>query len=325
MSQPTESKSAPTVDFSTEIDAATLVDSYADSLMDNLFANVDQLLEGDDDAVEAVLHPHPEPEPEPMTMVTPLMPLAGAIDLPQLSVPASAVPEPKPSWFQRHLPRLVSGGLVAVTAGITGLWFFYSRQQPVAEVPVATTESPAQIDNSEFLQYLQRSLDTIDAQAEATAAGSQPGDLPQVAVLPGGAAAPSGSVPGEPVLGSPSPGRSGPLNVIERVYVPYQPVQPIAPAPVVQAPQPQAAPATPGTAANPSSTTARAAATNTLMGVLELGDRSAALFEIDGVPQRVSIGGRIGESGWNLVSVSNDQAVIRRNGEVRSIFIGQQF
>ncbi|PSN19452.1 hypothetical protein C7271_07290, partial [filamentous cyanobacterium CCP5] len=86
---------------------------------------------------------------------------------------------------------------------------------------------------------------------------------------------------------------------------------------------PQAAPANPGVAASP--TAPRPVATNTLMGVLELGDRSAALFQIDGVPQRVSIGGRIGESGWNLVSVANDQAVIRRNGEVRSIFIGQQF
>jgi Tfp pilus assembly protein PilP len=62
-----------------------------------------------------------------------------------------------------------------------------------------------------------------------------------------------------------------------------------------------------------------------MVGILELGDRSAALFEINGVSQRVYIGERIGNSGWSLVSVSNQEAVIRRNGEVRSIFIGQRF
>jgi Tfp pilus assembly protein PilP len=66
-------------------------------------------------------------------------------------------------------------------------------------------------------------------------------------------------------------------------------------------------------------------AAHLLVGVLELGNRSAALFEINGVSQRVYIGERIGNSGWSLVSVSSDEAVIRRNGEVRSIYIGQKF
>jgi Tfp pilus assembly protein PilP len=62
-----------------------------------------------------------------------------------------------------------------------------------------------------------------------------------------------------------------------------------------------------------------------LVGVLELGDRSAALFDINGVSQRVYIGERIGNAGWTLVSVSSQEVVIRRNGEVRSIYIGQSF
>lgn len=62
-----------------------------------------------------------------------------------------------------------------------------------------------------------------------------------------------------------------------------------------------------------------------LVGVLELGDRSAALIEINGVAQRYRIGESIATSGWTLVEVSKDQAVIRRNGEVRSVFIGQNF
>jgi hypothetical protein len=59
--------------------------------------------------------------------------------------------------------------------------------------------------------------------------------------------------------------------------------------------------------------------------VLELGDRSAALIEINGVAQRFRVGEGIGTTGWTLVEVSKNQAIMRRNGEVRSVFIGQSF
>ncbi|GAB4173243.1 MAG: hypothetical protein Fur006_02420 [Coleofasciculaceae cyanobacterium] len=58
---------------------------------------------------------------------------------------------------------------------------------------------------------------------------------------------------------------------------------------------------------------------------MEQGDRSAALFNMDGVTRYVYIGEAIGNSGWTLVSVANQEAVIRRNGEVRSVYAGQAF
>jgi Tfp pilus assembly protein PilP len=58
---------------------------------------------------------------------------------------------------------------------------------------------------------------------------------------------------------------------------------------------------------------------------MELGDQSAALFDVSGVTQRVKIGEAIGSSGWTLVSVSNGEVVIRRNGEVRSVYPQQKF
>jgi Tfp pilus assembly protein PilP len=64
---------------------------------------------------------------------------------------------------------------------------------------------------------------------------------------------------------------------------------------------------------------------HTLVGLLELGDRSAALFDVSGVTQRITVGEAIGASGWILVSVANQEAVIRRNGEVRSVYVGQKF
>ncbi|PSN16858.1 hypothetical protein C7271_20015, partial [filamentous cyanobacterium CCP5] len=212
MSQPTESKSASAVDLTAEMDAATLVDSYADSLMDTLFEHVDQLLEGDSDTIETVLKDRSNLETDVMPLVTPLMPLAGAIDLPPLSDPAPAPAAPKLPWYRRHLPQLLSGAMVVTTAGITGLWFVFSQQQPASDLPVAPSDVQTSTD-TEFLQYLQRSLDAIDAQAEAVANGTAPADMPQMPVLPD-AAGPNGSLPGEPVPGSPTPGRSGPINVI---------------------------------------------------------------------------------------------------------------
>jgi hypothetical protein len=61
-----------------------------------------------------------------------------------------------------------------------------------------------------------------------------------------------------------------------------------------------------------------------LEGILELGTKSAALFKIEGTTRRFSVGENIGSSGWTLVDVSNGEAVIRRNGEVRSIYTGQK-
>ncbi len=63
--------------------------------------------------------------------------------------------------------------------------------------------------------------------------------------------------------------------------------------------------------------------THNLVGILELGERSAALFEINGVARRVNIGESIGSSGWTLVKIGKGEAVIRRSGEVRSIYVGQ--
>ncbi len=64
-----------------------------------------------------------------------------------------------------------------------------------------------------------------------------------------------------------------------------------------------------------------------LEGLLESENKSksVALFQINGVTQRIDIGENIGSSGWTLVDVANKEAIIRRNGEVRSIFAGQRF
>jgi hypothetical protein len=93
-----------------------------------------------------------------------------------------------------------------------------------------------------------------------------------------------------------------------------------APAPAPAAGQSAPAPQQPAAAVNSAPTSAQ-----TLVGILELGDRSAALFEIDGVARRIYVGESIGASGWTLAEIKNQEAVIRKGGDVRSVFVGQKF
>jgi hypothetical protein len=63
----------------------------------------------------------------------------------------------------------------------------------------------------------------------------------------------------------------------------------------------------------------------TLMGILNLGERSAVLFKVDGNHQRVWIGETVGNTGWILNSIEEQQAVLKRNGESKTLKIGDIF
>jgi hypothetical protein len=302
-------------------------ESVADRLMDNLFADVERMLDRGVD-----LSPEP-PQPQAVSPLSPEQPPAAAADpslalLPKLSprpslleqaeteeelsdlaaLMAEVTEEEKPK--NRSFDKLLLGlaGVALIAAG--GLWFYFRSRMapPVAVAPPSAPQIQQQKD-LEFLDYVSRSLDRLERDAKAQR---------QAATI-------AAAVP------SPSPSAS-PSTVLERVYIPiYQsppaasalPTLPAAP-PVASVPQ-----TAPAAAAPPAPPTAApniaASATHVLIGVLELGDRSAALFEISGTPQRIQIGESIGGSGWTLVSIKNQEAIVRRNGEVRSIYVGQQF
>jgi hypothetical protein len=61
-----------------------------------------------------------------------------------------------------------------------------------------------------------------------------------------------------------------------------------------------------------------------LMGVLEAGELSGALFQIDGIVQNIKINETIGNSGWKLVAIVNGRATIARNSQTRSIGVEEQ-
>ncbi|MBE9099924.1 hypothetical protein [Vacuolonema iberomarrocanum] len=216
---------------------------------------------------------------------------------------------------------------VVVTGGFwllaQNLWGESSPE--VATVPVEA-ESATSVDR-EFMNYLQRSLEVVDEQAEIaneTTALASRLDLPEVSV-PGSTAAPGMTNLGQPYV--PVYQAPQPPTVNGTATAPAAPNNvAVAPSPTVTTTPMRPTPAAP-TAPSTAGEVPNIAATNThvLVGLLELGDRSAALFEINGTAQRLQLGESIGSSGWTLVSVSNQEAVIRRNGEVRSVYVGQRF
>lgn len=315
-----------------------IVSTYADTLMGGLFGDLERLLDGDEAALATVeedlklaanpplaeplspqvaVTPDPAPTAESMESASALATLVDAAANPAPTAPAKTA---LGQWLDRLLLACTAFSLVGVVAF---LWLGQRSQDSLPSQTTADSAATAAQSDTEFLAYLQRSLDTIVDQIAA----AQAEDLQSPDTWPNGALLPPVGFPSQ------RPDLDGPnrINVIERVYIPYQAAPPTLPsAPPTAAIPPvdgslPAPPALPPAATTPPLQPSAPVVSHVLIGVLELGDRSAALFEINGVPQRVAIGERIGNAGWSLVSVSNQEAVIRRNGDVRSVYIGQPF
>ncbi len=63
----------------------------------------------------------------------------------------------------------------------------------------------------------------------------------------------------------------------------------------------------------------------TLIGVLDLGDRSTAMFDINGSVQSIGLGRAIGNAGWILSRVSQQEIILKRGKETKTVFVGQKF
>lgn len=74
----------------------------------------------------------------------------------------------------------------------------------------------------------------------------------------------------------------------------------------------------------PSSPTPQAIPTHTLIGLLELGDDSAALLKVNGTTQRVMLGESIPGSNWQLISVVDQEATFVNNSKQTSLYVGEK-
>ena len=324
------------------------MEAYADGLMNELFSDIDGVLDGSGNLPSEPVQPE---YVSLQTITVPQVVLPSALVLPNtggVQQPAAALSTVVVDRAdqQRRLSRwfgIILLVAASATAGIAALLWLTGHRGLQSELQTSLTperqlQAKAEAD-AKFIDYMQRALETIDQkQVEAGQVASLPANL-------------NNKVP------TVSPGSQAlvprnPANVLERVYIPvYQPPRPntlalpsiplsnlpqttapalprvVLPRPVVPprpVPSRPVAPAPSATATQSSSTASTLDATHTLTGVMDLGSKSAALFAVDGVTHRIQLGESIGSTGWTLVEVANNQAVVRRNGEVRSIYVGQK-
>jgi hypothetical protein len=280
----------------------------------------------------------PELSPEP-ALIPQLEPMPIHSEPEDDLVAAALHPQPLPvkqKSLDGLLALLVCGSLAAAVAlwyGMQGRWQQANTPDPASSSDVAT--QPVSPENREFLDYIQRSLNVLEQRSarrqSETADAAR--DLPSVAVAGNPAPGNSATTTTNPVIvpvyrppaGMVLPGRSGGSGFpsLPGFNLPGRSsavsTVPLPPAPAT-APDASPDPSTPPP-------NIAATSTHTLVGILELSDpaRSAALFESNGTTHRVQIGEPIGASGWTLVSVKGNEVMVRRNGDVRSIYTGQQF
>jgi hypothetical protein len=321
--------------------APVQVDIYADRLMNDLFEDVEDLLSGS--------IPPPEPirvKPQPATTtIAPriVAPLVTQPQLPQWSPPVSA-PRTTPTAIKPRSNRLlkiltVLFGLSALSAssvwliqrGTAQRLFAMATQEPPA-IATATTAPPVNT-TAKFAKYMQRSLENLDRKVASNQPGTTTtlfnGKLPTTSIPANPVTRPSSdkqpiviNVPSAPVSipVATTPSKNSQeldqvltrlSSVLERLSI-NPPARSSIPTPAPIAVQPAQA-----VVAEPQ---------RTLRGIAIAHDptQSAILFEMNGVTQRYYTGESIGSSGWSVVDISNNYVSVRRNGEVRSVSVGQK-
>jgi len=380
------------------------IETYADSLMDELFAEIDRILDGNDNLPsqtalqEDIRQVQTVTVPQivvPETQLGPIQKVAQARNNPLstlvVGTPAVRRQASKSSQKSQRTNSIVLW--VGVTIGLAAasiLWVLnsglinrlvskslqQSLLQPQAQSPLPTK---AQIE-ADLVNYMLGALSVIDRQeAKSSLRSASSANQTALAYI---TPQPVGKLPAPVGANNIASAPSHSTTVVERIYIPvYQAPQPMryAPPPTADTPnsatvsesslgkasklesvktaqpvsvealaavrpelKPVPSSAVPpklatDAAASPSlapenqevastvSTADVTAPSHTLEKLFELGNKSAALFKIDGVTRRVEVGEAIGASGWTLVKLAKGEATIRRNGEVRSIYTGQTF
>ncbi len=220
-------------------------------------------------------------------------------------------------------------GVASIYFLLVLIWIFNQISKPKQAITQKPVPSPA---DAQFIAYLQQSLNVINKKStQKTLVNPEQNKLSTVPVVP---VAPT-----------------TPEKVIERIYVPmYPPNQTPSNPPTIKPPTPQInnippSPPLPSTASPPSpvpvvtpgqtlfpvppevaaNTQPSANASHQLVGLLESGERSTAIFTFNGVSRRFEIGETVGNSGAILMGVQNQKAIVYQNGQTKYLEVGQAF
>lgn len=314
-------------------------ESYADRLMDELFGDVEQALDLGIQLPETPLEPEAPPrQTEPSDQAAGLrqfvLPLALSSQQDLVAgqeehaiaeaEPASVMkPRQKGRLASRSHDRLlIAVGCLSIIAALA-IWFINqdAKRQPAsnsaASTQVAANSKVTSSDN-QFANYVNQALQAIEQKTQPAGSSS---------TLKPGVPSPTMPTVTLPATRTPTSVPLRPSTGLSRLYTPYQLPQNLLPNRTIITPLPSAVAPAPVAAPAPAAPSADPGIQRKVVGLMERTDRfpAVALIEINGVVQRFQVGESVGSSGWNLVEVSKNQAIVRRNGEVRSIFIGQSF
>ena len=376
------------------------IESYAEALMDELFNDLDSILDGRHkpnyprDRQEYII------SGQTMSFKMPDVVLPSGVHIPLQSPPAvknvqtatlvvsppsvrAITDKTKPEKSSVTTLMLMGLGLTGTALGIvyvieSGLLTTVTNQLTNHDFSAIQTSSPVAVKPDgqlDLVNYMLEALTVIEQQGTNNNKTTVNAGFPSVNLnqttalpLPNTQATPTLPLPVAVNNISPNPSRLTPPNVVERIYIPvYQPEPPryqlpsVPPVPI----PPSAHSGVTNTPVNPLPSVSQPKIKTTqvnpqavkvappklptiappvpvkepvnvpqqvytptysaqLEGLLELGKKSVALFKMDGVTRRINLGENIGSTGWTLVDVTNGEAIIRRNGEVRSIYTGQK-
>jgi hypothetical protein len=211
-----------------------------------------------------------------------------------------------------------------------GWWLFGHQSSKILTMLTGGQQISISKSDADFIDYMERSLSTIDRQAQANQNTGKDDEIVYVPVYTKTTAIPAvpqtaNSLPTIPLAdnnSSPIPQPQSTPAPLPVTQIPAPPPLP-APTPLADTPSlretPQEAPAIAASAiANP-------VINHTLIGILELGDKSAALFKVQNITERIWLKEEIGDSGWILESITNQKAEISYQGKVRSVAVGETF
>ncbi|MCA2655286.1 hypothetical protein [Microcystis sp. M061S2] len=203
--------------------------------------------------------------------------------------------------------------IACVYLGWVVAWLISQKNAPVSQNGTISRE------DQKFIAYLQSSLAIIDRQGQTSSPDPHPS--PQ-------------NIPSSVATVPPPPPANLPVNntpqIIERIYVPVYPQTPETTAKLVPVTPSNTDISVPPLPAAPQGNRPVAAVIptnnqvkNILVGVMDLGDQSSALFDNKGITTRISPGEFI--NGWTLVEVGSQQVILSRNGQTKVLEVGQSF
>ena len=246
------------------------------------------------------------------------------------------------SFISKHLGKIIfalsSSYLIFVVYWLTG-HSYYGRLFPFSTLRTLLNISEQKISAADlqFIDYMKRSLENIERQKAAklsdSATKAENSDVVYIPVYNlnnKNSVSPTNTFPSTFPLNSSINNSPLPIPVIPPPPPVQLPTSTFSASPMMNSSSTEvkssSASSPPSANINKSSSASTSSLKNyTLIGIVELGKRSAALFKVDGLTKRIWVGEELNNKGWILDSVVNQKAKITRQGETRYLSVGEKF